>query len=238
MMKFGAQKLFSKNLLILAIAGIIALVSLVAAFYFYTQNQKTLATMGNPTEFARLETEKLITAVGRLMELPIGEEPTVATITDHEKLKSQQFFANSQNGDKVIIYTEAKRAILYRPGTNKIIDVAPINLGTESATLQTTPSQNEVSAKVALLNGTTTVGLTRTYETELKTKTPGVQVVVRENAKKQDFAKTILVDISGTKTALANTLARSLGISVEKLPEGENASVSADFLIIVGEDNI
>jgi len=226
----------TKTIVVASIATVITLASVATAIFFYAKYQSTLTTMSNPTEAASLETKKLLDTVGRFMELPSGEEPTVATVTDSERLKEQQFFANSQNGDKVIIYTGAKRAILFRPTTGKIIDVAPINLGTSSATLQTTPSPQTTSVKVAILNGTTTVGLTRTYETELKTKAPGVQVVLRDNAKKQDYTKTILMDITGSKGADAAALAQSLGISVEKLPEGENASVSADFLIIVGED--
>lgn len=229
----------SAKILVPAVTVVILIVASAAVFFFvrYRQAQEKL---NNPTLAARAETERLLWAVGRLMELPTGEEPTVATVTDAGKLKEQPFFQNSQNGDKLIIFTGAKRAILFRPSSGKIIDVAPINLGTGSATLQTSPSPETTSAKVALLNGTTTVGLTRKYETQLKQVIPGIEVVLRDNAKKRDFAKTILVDITGNKTTQAGTLAQTLGISLDKLPEGENASAaaggSADFLIIVGED--
>ena len=156
-------------------------------------------------------------------------DPTVAQ-------REQQFFANSQYGDKVIIYTNAKKAILYRPGLGKIIEVAPVNIGTQSASVQTSPSPTVVQANVILLNGTSIAGLTKKFETELLSKVPWVQIVDRVNAVKKEYTKTILVDISGTKATEANLLAQALGISVEKLPEGESASVSADFVIIVGED--
>jgi hypothetical protein len=70
----------------------------------------------------------LVDRVGRIVALPQNETPTVATITDVEKLKEQPFFANAQNGDKILIYSQARKAYLYRPEENKIIEVAPINI--------------------------------------------------------------------------------------------------------------
>lgn len=75
------------------------------------------------------EINALLEKVGMLIELPQGETPTVATVSDKDKLKDQPFFANAQNGDKVIIYPNAKKAILYRPSINKLIDVAPVSFG-------------------------------------------------------------------------------------------------------------
>jgi hypothetical protein len=128
------------------IIGIVAVVILasVPSVYFFRQYQKAQERSNNPTAAAQQDAKDTIAAVGKLMMLPQGEEPTVMQITDISKLKDQAFFANAQNGDKVIIYTKAKKAILYRVGTNKIIDVAPVNLGptaTPSATIApATPS--------------------------------------------------------------------------------------------------
>ena len=36
---------------------------------------------------------------------------------------------NAKVGFKVLIYTQAKKAILYDPGANKIVEVAPVNIG-------------------------------------------------------------------------------------------------------------
>ncbi|MEO7364045.1 MAG: hypothetical protein ABIV43_00865, partial [Candidatus Saccharimonadales bacterium] len=59
--------------------------------------------------------------------VPADETPTVATVSNVEKLKGQTFFANAQIGDKVIVYVNAKQAILYRPSTNQIVTMAPVN---------------------------------------------------------------------------------------------------------------
>jgi hypothetical protein len=81
---------------------------------------------------AAIEEEIRITteSVGKLMELP-AEKPTVATVKDVTKLsKTQPFFSTAKNGDIVLFYNQAKKAILYRPTTNKIITVAPITVNT------------------------------------------------------------------------------------------------------------
>ncbi len=77
-------------------------------------------------EAVQLEINTLIERVGKLIVLPQGEEPTVATVSDPEKLKDQVFFANAKVGDKVLIYTKARKAYLYDPEGDILLEVAPI----------------------------------------------------------------------------------------------------------------
>lgn len=72
----------------------------------------------------------IIAKVGALIELPKGETPTIATVTDPSKLQDQAFFANAKAGDIVLIYTGAREAYLYDPVQNKLVEVAPITTGT------------------------------------------------------------------------------------------------------------
>jgi glycerol-3-phosphate dehydrogenase len=83
------------------------------------------------------------------------------------------------------------------------------------------------------------VGLTTTLETELKANVTGLTVVDKENAKKTDYAKTVVVDLAGTYATEANQLAQYLGGQVATLPTGEvapDAKLKAGILIIIGKN--
>ena len=72
------------------------------------------------------EMRSLISHVGDHMLLPVGETPTLATVSDLHALEGQAFFKNAREGDKVLMYLVSKRAILYRPSIDRIIEVGPI----------------------------------------------------------------------------------------------------------------
>ena len=112
------------------ILAILAVVAIGAAIYFYSQLSQLRA---DPQRIAQEEVKSLVIKVGKLIVLPEGEEPTVATVTDPELLKDQPFFANAKTGDKVLIYTNARKAVLYSPEENKIIEVAPVSIGAAAA---------------------------------------------------------------------------------------------------------
>ncbi len=75
------------------------------------------------------EIETLTGKISSFMELPKEEQPTLATVTDQSKLKDQDFFSSAQNGDKLLIYPKSKKALLYRPSTGKLVDVANLTSG-------------------------------------------------------------------------------------------------------------
>lgn len=73
------------------------------------------------------QNEVLLMRLRVLTELPGEEVPTIATVTNANMVRNQLFFKEAMNGDKVVIYRIAKKAILYRPSTDKVISIAPIN---------------------------------------------------------------------------------------------------------------
>lgn len=142
--KHWSQNYFSHNLTTTAITALSIAFIAASSFAIYEHSQLTkaknqlseiksqLSKASSPT-LADNNTN-LIETVGKFITLPSGEQPTIATVTDVSKLQNQPFFKNASEGDKVLIYKEAKKAILWRPSTSKIIEYAP---------LQTDESQEE-----------------------------------------------------------------------------------------------
>jgi len=105
-----------------------AVLALIPSFYFYTKYQAADKLLKNPQKVAVEQTKSIVDKVGKLIVLPKDETPSLATVQDKTKLKDQAFFKNAENGDKLLLYIKAKKAILYRESSNKIIEVAPINI--------------------------------------------------------------------------------------------------------------
>lgn len=220
---------FLSKPLYLVIAGVVATVIIAAGgFFYFRSTQLPKAPPGSPQQ-AQEEIKRLVAEVGKLIQLPTGEEPTVATVTDIDKLKDQPFFQKAKNGDKVLIYTQARKAILYDPTAKKIVDVAPVNIGTQSA---------QQAIKIVLRNGTAITGLTTKIEPSVKKSLPNAQVLSKENASKQDYEKTVVVVLNEGVKDEGSKLAKDLGGSVGNLPEGEVRPKDADILVILGKDNI
>ena len=108
---------------------VLALVSTFSIFQLYSAQQDLKNYKANPEEAASQEIQKLVDEVSKLIDVPQDETPTVATVTDPEKLNDQAFFTNVKEGDKVLIYNNSKKAILYRPSEKKVLNFAPINIG-------------------------------------------------------------------------------------------------------------
>ncbi len=123
-----------KRNIIIVLVTLLFLASSGTGVYFYMQWKKAV-TVPSAAE----EIEEVTSVLAGFMELPEGEEPTIATVVDREKLQDQPFFLNAQNGDKVIIYTNARKAILYRPETKKVVEVAPIFFDENTAQAEPAP---------------------------------------------------------------------------------------------------
>jgi hypothetical protein len=108
------------------ILAIIFLILLVLGGYFY---KKANDLSKDPQAVVLKETEDLVSQVSKLILLPKGEVPTIATVSDPDKLKDQEFFNKAKKGDKVLLYQGAKKAYLYDPVLNKVIEVSSINFG-------------------------------------------------------------------------------------------------------------
>jgi hypothetical protein len=218
----------NKKSVLLIVILILFLTAAGAAGYFYFKYQKSQEQIKNPNRAAQQETEALIEDMSKIIDLPKADikngEPTLATVLDKGKLKDQPFFANAENGDKVLIYTKAKKAFLYRPSTNKVINVAPVSIG----------AGQEV--KVAVLNGTGTSDLANSISNTIKTAYSAATISSTANAAKDDYNNTIVVDVSGDNADAAAAIAQAVKGDVASLPAGETAPEGADIVVLVGAD--
>lgn len=119
---------------------------------FFLYKNKYLS-INNPTQNEKNEAESLFKKVGKLIVLPTDELPTIATVTEPEKLKGQSFFEKAKKGDKVLIFTNAKIAILYDPVINKIITLAPLNIDdNKTKTSENKNITNQDEGDIILIN--------------------------------------------------------------------------------------
>jgi len=118
------KKIFTKKIIFRVLFAVVLLVAIGAAGYFYFQIVQLKKT---PANVAAAQLKDTVDKVSRLILLPSDETPTIASVSDPALLKNQPFFDKAQKGDKVLIYANAKEAVLYRPSTNMIINVAPVN---------------------------------------------------------------------------------------------------------------
>lgn len=123
-----------QKIIIAVLVGLV--VVLIGLTYYFRDQFQTIKK--DPQKITQQETQSLVEKISRLMVVPEGEDPIIATVMDPELLKDQPFFAKAKKGDRVLIYSKARRAILYDPAADKILEVAPINTeGAPDVTLST-----------------------------------------------------------------------------------------------------
>lgn len=125
------SKLLSKKTLVVVALVVIALLP---SAYFYYKNQQAEKRLRDPNTANQQVIDEVVKKVSRHILLPTDEQPTLASVSDVSKVQDQPFFAKAQNGDKVLVYTQARKAILYRPDKDIIVEVAPLNISAADST--------------------------------------------------------------------------------------------------------
>lgn len=99
---------------------------LLAVFFYITIDYYRLRK--NPDLMYQRELQRMQARISKVLVLPENEIPTLATIDDVAKLEKNPFLKQAKNGYKLLIYQQAKKAILYDPEIRKVVDVAPITV--------------------------------------------------------------------------------------------------------------
>jgi hypothetical protein len=225
--KKGAR--ISPKTAVIGVVVLLVLAGLGGSYFFFNKYQKSQALLKDPTAAQQIEIKEVTGKIAKLMDLPEGEEPSIATVLDKDKLKDQAFFAKAENGDKVVIYSKTGLAILYRTSVNRIINVSPINLGNQTGTA-TTP------ISIAVYNGTPTAGLTTKFATDIVKLITNLNVSSKANAGKNSYERSVIVDLTGKNADTVKELATLLDGDVSTLPEGEvkPADATTEVLVILG----
>jgi predicted membrane metal-binding protein len=114
-----------KNKTIVLLIFLAVLLALAGGFFFYKYWQARQSD-------SQRQAKALLKYVGTIADVPAPETATIATVTDTSKLSNETLRARSQNGDKLLIYARAKRLILYRPSTKKIVETLAIETGAKA----------------------------------------------------------------------------------------------------------
>jgi hypothetical protein len=224
---------YKKPLFIISVVATILLIVVVVLGFKVKKLQTSLLSANLKNKQISLvdPNKSLIESVGKLIILPIDEQPTVATVADLDKLKDQPFFAQAQLGDKVLIYQNAKKAILYRPSENKIIELAPLN--------NTTQDQSAASAQnvmtLQIINGTGVGGSAGLFKNKLLGD-KSISVISSDTAKSL-YAKSQLYVVNPNKFGSQIKKLRELSSAeiISTLPDGEVPS-QADAVLILGKN--
>ena len=105
---------------------VLVVIALAAALYFFNEYSKLTQ---DPNAANQQKIEAVVAKAEKLIDLPKDELPTLATVSDTEALSDQPFFVNAKEGDQVLLYTNARKAYLYSPSRNIIVEVASLNIG-------------------------------------------------------------------------------------------------------------
>ena len=226
--------IFSRLILLALIGSVAAL----GYFYYQTRQEvRRLSGIAGFDELAKREVEKVVEALGKLAVLP-DEEPVLTTVTDKDALRKQSdFYKNAENGDKIIVYPNAKVAYIYSPAINKIVNVGPFIVNNDQQPAEAAQVLESISqvVSVEVRNGTQDPGLAGNIGSQIGTNIKDVEVLKVSDAGKTDYTSSLVIDLSGGKfTDKVKEIAELIGGQVESLPEGE-ASSDADILVIVGK---
>lgn len=221
------------SILAFAVVGLLA----VSGYFAYQ------ARHAKPVEEAD-EAAGLAEMVGKKAELPAGEMPTVATVTNRDRLDGQVFFKSAENGDKILIYPHAGWAVLYRPSTGKVLEMTGIDIekyadntapSARTKTGSDAPAAIPVPITATLYNGTMDTGALDAVARTIADRFPTVTVSARQAASKRDYEESFVVDLSGGNSDMASLVAQAIGGTVMPHMLNDEVVPGTDLLIVVGK---
>ena len=192
-------------LLVLNIVVIVGLGTSTVLFYIKYQDAKEASLTGDQ-KLAKYEKE-----ISKTYTLPTDEKAQLYDVNNADQLKKDEtnkdFFKDIQNGDVLLIYTNNKLGIIYRPATKKIIKTGPLAFK-QQLTAAIVGAKADRESVIAVLKQVFANDITSA--TEIDAKTPIAT------------GETIIVDLTSNNKDLAAKLASELKGKVGNVPEGQD----------------
>lgn len=124
----------NKKIIIIAVLAIVTVV-LALGYIKALSDIRQLEDPEAQAETDRKEIEEIVKRVSRHLFVPEEGLPLLATVVDAEALASEQpFYRGVEIGDKVLIYAQTQRAIIYSPERDLIVNVGPVIVNNQDAT--------------------------------------------------------------------------------------------------------
>lgn len=128
---------------ILSILIVLVIILLGYAVYnkFYTK------TIYKGQQLPEKEVKSLVKKVSKIINVP-EEIPVIVEIENAETIMlEQKFYAGSKDGDYLIMFPAAQKAMIYRKKENKLINVGPIIVDQPNTTKQVNPVEGDKTEK-------------------------------------------------------------------------------------------
>jgi hypothetical protein len=225
---------------------ILTLFSIGFGGYAYWQWQQTQELLKDPAKREQEEFKSTVAKIGTLIKLPVDETPTLATVSEADRLKNMTFFKDAQNGDKVLMYIKNRKAYLYRPADEILVEVATINVSDQAntnqqqanvlGTQQNPPARGTSSNPVATLtirNGTQTPNLAATAREKLSA-TKGFEVAATQDAARTDYPQSVVVVLNEEFEQQGKELAKMYNTDPIIVPPQGETVPNTDLLLILG----
>lgn len=251
-----------KKHVINALLTTLLLAAICSTIYLYIELKEARELASSSQAVSAEEVAKITTEISKFMRLPDNEQPTVLTVNNVDQLKKQQqFFEHAKDGDKVLIYQQNRRAILYRPTDKKVIEVTPIAFNDQQNTQtsqQTQIGQEEVNPpqpqvagaasnnqqnqerlQITVLNGTQDPQTTASAVSKIRASNGNININEAGNTSTQRNETIIILKESASRQerALAQDLVETLGGSIQTSVENEPGvqQSSTNIVVIVGQ---
>ncbi len=108
---------------------IVVIVLLAFGGYIYIIQKDTKETRGTTLGNNKEEAKQLAEIVSKFVLVDKNQVPDIVTISDAETMvKQQSVFKGVVNGDKILVYVQDKKAIVYSPSRDIIVNILPITM--------------------------------------------------------------------------------------------------------------